>query len=247
MITLEVCCGSYEDCMNAYKGNAKRVELNSALFLGGLTPSLGSLILTKQNTDLEVICMVRPRGAGFYYTEVEFEGMLYDAKLLMEHGADGLAFGFLHEDKTVDIERTKQMVELIHKYNGQAVFHRAFDMVDNLLDAIEQLVTVGVDRVLTSGGYSTAPEGAEVLASLQAKYGDKIEILAGCGVHDGNIMELLEKTKVTQVHSSCKGWVVDPTTTSERNDYGFNKDMYDIVSVDKVRELKVKIDEYGNV
>ena len=247
MITLEVCCGSYEDCINAYKGNAKRVELNSALFLGGLTPSLGSLILTKQNTDLEVICMVRPRGAGFYYTEIEFEGMLYDATLLMEHGADGLAFGFLHENKTIDVNRTKQMVDLIHTYNGQAVFHRAFDMVEDVEEAIEQLIAVGVDRVLTSGGYSSAPEGAEVLASLQAKYGDKIEILAGCGVNANNVIDLIERTEVKQVHSSCKSWIVDPTTTSERNDYGFNKDMYDIVSVDKVRELKEKIDEYGHV
>ena len=247
MITLEVCCGSYEDCINAYKGKAKRVELNSALFLGGLTPSLGSLVCAKDITDLEVICMVRPRGAGFCYTEEEYKGMLIDAMMLLEQNADGLAFGFLHENKTIDVERTREMVKLIHGYRKQAVFHRAFDMVEDVEEAIQQLISVGVDRVLTSGGYSTAPEGAEVLALLQAKYGDKIEILAGCGVNASNVIELIEKTGVTQVHSSCKDWVVDPTTTSERNNYGFNKDMYDIVSVDKVRELKEKIDEYGNV
>ncbi len=247
MITLEVCCGSYEDCMNAYNGNAKRVELNSSLFLGGITPSLGSLVLTKKNTDLEVICMVRPRGAGFYYTEVEYEGMLVDAKLLMEHGADGLAFGFLHEDKTVDVERTKEMVDLIHKYNGQAVFHRAFDMIDDKDTAIEQLIALGVDRILTSGGYPTAPEGIEVLAHLQAHYGDKIQLLAGGGVHPHNVIELIEKTGLTQVHSSCKEWIVDPTTIAKRNSCSYNKDMYDIVSEDRVRILKEKIDEYGNV
>ena len=247
MITLEVCCGSYEDCVNAYKGNAKRVELNSSLFLGGITPSLGSLILTKKNTDLEVICMVRPRGAGFWYTEVEYESMLLDAKLLLENGADGLAFGFLHEDKTVDVERTKEFVELIHSYNGQAVFHRAFDIVNDRDIAIQQLIDLNVDRILTSGGYPTAPEGIEELARLQGKYGKQIQLLAGGGVHPHNVIELIEKTGLTQVHSSCKEWMEDPTTSGERNSSGYNKNMYDIVGVDRVKVLKEKIDEYGNL
>ena len=247
MITLEVCCGSYEDCVNAYKGNAKRVELNSSLFLGGITPSLGSLILTKKNTDLEVICMVRPRGAGFWYTEVEYESMLLDAKLLLENGADGLAFGFLHEDKTVDVERTKEFVDLIHSYNGQAVFHRAFDIVNDRDIAIQQLIDLNVDRILTSGGYPTAPEGIEELARLQGKYGKQIQLLAGGGVHPHNVIELIEKTGLTQVHSSCKEWMEDPTTSGERNSSGYNKNMYDIVGVDRVKVLKEKIDEYGNL
>ena len=247
MITLEVCCGSYEDCMNAYKGHAKRVELNSSLFLGGITPSLGSLILTKKNTDLEVICMVRPRGAGFWYTEVEYESMLLDAKLLLENGADGLAFGFLHEDKTVDIERTKEFVDLIHSYNKQAVFHRAFDIVNDRNLAIQQLIDLKVDRILTSGGYPTAPEGIEELARLQGKYGKQIQLLAGGGVHPHNVIELIKKTGLTQVHSSCKEWMEDPTTSGERNSSGYNKNMYDIVGVDRVKILKEKIDEYGNL
>ena len=247
MITLEVCCGSYEDCINAYKGNAKRVELNSSLFLGGITPSLGSLILTKQNTDLEVICMVRPRGAGFWYTEVEYESMLLDAKLLLENGADSLAFGFLHEDKTVDVERTKEFVDLIHSYNKQAVFHRAFDIVNDRDKAIQQLIGLKVDRILTSGGYPTAPEGIEELARLQTNYGEQIQLLAGGGVHPYNVIELIEKTGLTQVHSSCKEWMEDPTTSGERNSSGYNKNMYDIVGVDRVKVLKEKIDEYGNL
>lgn len=95
---IEICCGSYEDALAAYRGGAKRIELNSALYLGGLTPSLGSLILTKKNTDLKVITMVRPRGAGFCYSEADFETMKMDARLLMENGADGVAFGCLDEE-----------------------------------------------------------------------------------------------------------------------------------------------------
>ena len=92
---IEICCGSYEDALAAWKGGAERIELNSALYLGGLTPSIGSLRLVKENTGLKVISMVRPRGAGFNYTEAETEQMFADARILMENGSDGLAFGFL--------------------------------------------------------------------------------------------------------------------------------------------------------
>lgn len=88
---VEICCGSYEDALNAYRGGASRIELNSALHLGGLTPSLASLVLTKKHTDLKVITMIRPRGAGFCYSEDEFEVMKADTLLMMEHGADGVA------------------------------------------------------------------------------------------------------------------------------------------------------------
>ena len=121
---IEICCGSYEDALNAYNGGAKRIELNSALHLGGLTPSLATLQLTKQNTDLKVISMVRPRGAGFHYTEAEFEVMKKDAELLMENGSDGLAFGFLDADGHIDVKQTKVMIDIIKKYNGEVVFHR---------------------------------------------------------------------------------------------------------------------------
>ena len=101
---IEICCGSYEDALNAYYGGAKRIELNSALHLGGLTPSIGSLKLTKNTTNLKVICMVRPRGAGFCYTDIEFKQMMIEAKDLLENGADGIAFGFLLKNHEIDIE-----------------------------------------------------------------------------------------------------------------------------------------------
>ena len=128
---IEICCGSYYDALMAYKGGAKRIELNSALYLGGLTPTLASLIMTKENTDLKVICMVRPRSAGFCYLDEDYEVMLRDAELLLKNGADGIAFGFLDENSEIDETRTKEMVKIIRKYNGEAVFHRAFDCVND--------------------------------------------------------------------------------------------------------------------
>ena len=147
--TLEICAGSYYDALEACKGQADRIELNSALHLGGLTPSLASLILTKTSTDLKVICMVRPRGGGFCYGEADTQTMYADAKLLLENGADGIAFGFLNEDYTIDIPKTEHMVSIIKQYNKETVFHRAFDCTDDPYSSIETLIKLKIDRVLT--------------------------------------------------------------------------------------------------
>ncbi|MDE6952840.1 MAG: copper homeostasis protein CutC [Erysipelotrichales bacterium] len=238
---VEICCGSYEDALNSYRGGAKRIELNSALHLGGLTPSLATLKLTKENTDLKVICMVRPRGAGFHYTDIEFEVMKYDAKLLMENGSDGLAFGFLDENGNIDIDQTKQMIDIVKAYHGEAVFHRAYDCVNNPYKAIETLIELGIDRVLTSGLEPKAMEGIELIKELQEKYGDRIEILAGSGINATNANELIEKTGIYQVHSSCKDWVNDPTTSCHHVSYSFalspHENDYDVVSKELVEKI----------
>ena len=238
---IEICCGSYEDALAAYHGGAKRVELNSALHLGGLTPSLGTLQLVKKNTDLKVIAMVRPRGAGFCYSEADFEVMKADAEILMKHGADGIAFGCLDENGEIHIEQTKEIIDIIKKYEGEVVFHRAFDCVKDPYESMEKLIEMGVDRVLTSGLKAKAMDGIELIAKLQEHYGEKIEILAGSGVNASNILEIMEKAGISQVHSSCKGWANDPTTTGEEVSYSYaegeHKDDYDVVDEKLVREL----------
>ena len=138
MTIVEVCAGSIEDCLIAQQEGAHRIELNSALFLGGLTPSLGTLkTVIDKGVTLPIICMVRPRGAGFCYTQEEFESMMLDAKLLLEAGASGLAFGFLKEDKTIDWNRTKQMIALCQQFHAESVFHKAFDIVPDVYEAID--------------------------------------------------------------------------------------------------------------
>ena len=113
---LEICCGSFEDVNIAWENGANRVELNSALYLGGLTPSLAHLICAKEQCDIPIVTMVRPRGGGFCYSEEEYQTMLLDARILLEHGADGIAFGFLHMDHTLDVARTEEMIALVHEY-----------------------------------------------------------------------------------------------------------------------------------
>ena len=174
------------------------------MYLGGLTPSIATLELIKRNTDLEVICMVRPRGAGFCYSDLEKKQIFAEAKALLEHGADGLAFGFLTEDRTIDLECTQKMVNIVHSYEKTAVFHRAFDCVKDEKTAINELIKLNVNRVLTSGLKATAIEGKELIRSLQETVGAKIEILAGSGINKDNAKDLIEYTKVKQIHSSCR-------------------------------------------
>ncbi len=238
---IEICCGSYQDGIAAWQGGAKRIELNSALSVGGLTPSLASLVRLKKETELKIICMVRPRAAGFCYEKEDVEIMLEDAKILLEHGADGIAFGFLNEDFTVDIENTKKMVDLIHAYHGEAVFHRAFDVTKDPYISMEQLIDLKVDRVLTSGQKQKALEGKELIKDLQYKYGTKVEILAGSGVNASNAKELMNYTGISQVHSSCKNYKRDKTTKSDFVTYSYlsgNHEMdYDVVDVELVQML----------
>ena len=234
----EVCAGSVQDCINAQLGGADRVELNSALHLGGLTPSLAMLKLVKEKTSLKVICMDRPRAAGFCYDDVEIETMFEDAKILLENGADGISFGFLNSDATINVTETKKMVELIHQYQKEAVFHRAFDCVDNPMHAIKQLIDGGVDRILTSGLQPTAMQGASVLEKLQSEFGNQIELLAGSGINANNIRALKEQTGLHQFHGSCKEWCKDPTTTVGNVSYAYHEsDDYDCVSLEKVRSI----------
>lgn len=209
-VLYEVCCGSADDALQAAAGGADRVELNSALFLGGLTPSLGALQVTKKRSDVRVICMVRPREGGFCYSETEYAAMLADARALLAAGADGLAFGFLHDDGTVDEARTREFVALCGE--KEAVFHRAFDVTPDRDAAMQTLIACGVKRVLTSGGACDAPSGKDELRRLQAAYGQQIEILPGGGIRAENAAQLAAYTGVSQVHGSARSVVRDTST-----------------------------------
>lgn len=240
-ITAEICCGGYEDAKTAAAYGAQRVELNSGLYLGGLTPGIGTLKLTKETTNLNVVSMVRPRGGGFCYSEEEFRAMIRDAEELLLAGTDGIAFGFLNEDESINIERTREMTSLIHAYGKTAVFHRAFDCAGAKDESMEELIGLGVDRVLTSGGRKTAMDGRLQIRHLVATYGRNIEILAGSGINDLNVAGLIRETGVQQVHSSCHGWRIDRTAQGSDVSYGYadgryNR-MFEVVSREKLSKF----------
>lgn len=240
MSIVEVCCGSVADCVAAYHGGAHRIELNSALHLGGLTPSLASLRKAKEKVKIPVIAMVRPRAAGFCYQEEEIEVMMMDAKLFLEAGVDGIAFGFLLKDGNIDFLNTKAMVALIKSFgqHKEAVFHRAFDCTPDPYIAIHQCIDLQVDRILTSGLEVTAIEGKEVIRNLVERANHQIEIVAGSAINEANVTDLIKFTGVKQVHSSCKAWAIDKTTTANRVSYAYHgSNDYEIVDEEKVVNL----------
>ena len=239
-ILIEVCCGSTDDAVEAERGGAGRVELNSSLFFGGLTPSLGSVIEAKKRLSIPVMVMIRPRGGGFCYTEAEMAVMEHDAKLAVEHGADGLVFGILNQDGTIDIDRCRKIVELTGE--RQAVFHRAFDVTPNPLATLDQLIELGFKRILTSGQQKTVPEGADLIKKLIDHAGDRIEILPGGGIRPHNVRRIIEQTGAKQVHLSAFEQRFDPSTqTRPQITFGGAlhppEDRYDIVNQATIRSI----------
>lgn len=246
-ILLEVCAGSVEDCQLAQEHRADRIELNNGLFLGGLTPSIATLIKAKEITSIPIMSMVRPRGGGFCYNKAEIETMFLDAEYLIKYGTDGIVFGFLNEDATINKEHTKKMVELCHQHNVEAVFHRAFDCVKDIEAAIQVLIDCNVDRILTSGLKNTVEEGAETLALLQKKYGDQIELVMGSGIKSENAIDVVAKTKIYQIHASFKEWYYDPTTSSENVSYAYsNSGSYEGVGEEKLKTMKEVLENVRN-
>lgn len=200
-ILVEVCCGSVRDVLSAKEGGAERVELNSGLYFGGLTPSAG-MVREAKKTGMEIMAMVRPREGGFCYTEPEFETMLADTEILLENGADGIVFGCLRPDLSLDTVRCERLLRIIGQDHA-AVFHRAIDLVgDQVWELIDQLCELGFRRILTSGQQATAWEGRERLRQMNDYAAGRIEILPGSGVRAGNIRELCAYTRCTQAHTS---------------------------------------------
>lgn len=200
-ILIEVCCGGVDDAVAACAGGAGRVELNSGMFLGGLTPSIGTIAQCKEQVDVPVMVMVRPRAGGFCYSDAEMRSMVRDVALAVEHGADGVVFGVLGSGGGIDMERCG---ELIGAADGaEAVFHRAFDVLPDAVEGLEQLIELGFKRVLTSGQKPNAIDGADLLAKLIAQAAGRIEILPGGGIRKHNVQWLIKHTGAKQIHMSA--------------------------------------------
>jgi len=237
---LEICCGSIDDALQAQAGGAQRVELCSALFLGGLTPSIGTMQHARQQLKIPIIAMVRARGGGFCYTDAEFATMERDAEAAIDAGAEGVVFGILKEDGRIDERRTKRIRLIIGK--RQAVFHRAFDVTPDPFRALEQLIDLGITRVLTSGQKDTAPEGAELIAKLVKRAGKRIEILPGGGIRPYNMNDMVRRTGCSQIHMTAWAKVQDRSTHAHR-DVTFGgalqppEDLYDMTDAGLVKEI----------
>ncbi|MCL2699303.1 MAG: copper homeostasis protein CutC [Defluviitaleaceae bacterium] len=196
---IEICCGSAADVFAAKEGGADRVELCSALFLGGLTPSIGQVQVSK-NAGIEIMAMLRPRQGGFCYSDLEFETILMDARAILDAGADGLVFGILSPDGTVDAERCERLIKIADK--KPCMFHRAIDVVPDWKAALETVCDLGFTRILTSGRAPKATDGVDVIREMKTRARGRVEILPGGGVTLANAREIIELTGCDQIHAS---------------------------------------------
>lgn len=197
-VHLEVCVDSVGSALAAQEGGADRVELCSALLEGGLTPSAGMMTEARRRLTIGLQVMIRPRGADFCYSDVEMDVMRHDIDLAKRSEADGVVFGVLTPDGDVDVERTRALIDRARPMS--VTFHRAFDMAQDPTGALEALIELGVDRVLTSGQESSALEGLDLLRALVEQAGDRIVVMPGGGIHDRNIERILRASGAREVH-----------------------------------------------
>ena len=202
MYKFEICANSVASCIAAEKGGADRVELCAGIPEGGTTPSYGMIRNARESINIALNVIIRPRGGDFLYSESEIKEMVYDIQAAKGLGADGLVFGCLNPDGTVD---TTVMQTLMDAAGDTPVtFHRAFDHTKDPYQALEDIISLGCVRILTSGCRPTALEGSELLAKLVEKAGDRIIIMPGCGVREGNIAEIARLSGAREFHFSAR-------------------------------------------
>jgi copper homeostasis protein len=205
MITLEICANSVASSIAAQQGGAHRIELCDNLLEGGTTPSYATIALAREKVEIDLYPIIRPRGGDFLYDDIEFAIMQKDIAVCKQLGCNGVVIGLLTADGKVDVPRTKLLVE--QAWPMGVTFHRAFDMTEDPLQALEDIIATGCERILTSGQRNTAPEGTDLLKTLVKRSEGRISIMAGSGVRANNIAMLVKETGATEFHTSARSYV----------------------------------------
>ena len=195
---IEVCLDSADSALAAQEGGAQRVELCDALIEGGTTPSAGMIAATRRAVEIGVMVMIRPRGGDFVYSPTEVEAMEHDIGVARDLGADGVVFGVLRPEGTVDAVLTRRLRDAAE--GMQVTFHRAFDMTSDPTAALETLIDCGVDRVLTSGQEPSVLEGLDLLVELVERADDRITVMPGCGITLRNMQKIATATRARELH-----------------------------------------------
>lgn len=198
----EICANSVASCLAAQEGGADRVELCAGIPEGGTTPSAGMIHSARKAITIGLNVIIRPRGGDFLYSEEEIEEMIYDIKVAKDLGADGLVFGCLLPDGSIDKDNMARLMEAAG--DTPVTFHRAFDHSADPLKALEDIIELGCARILTSGCRPTATEGVELLSRLVEQAGDRIIIMPGCGVNEKNIAETARLSGAREFHFSAR-------------------------------------------
>ena len=199
---LEVIGFTIESCLIAQAAGAHRIELCDNPSEGGTTPSYGFIKTARENLSIELYPIIRPRGGDFLYSEIEFEVMKADIQICKNLGCDGVVIGMLNSDGTVDKQRCKELVDIAQPMGVS--FHRAFDRTKDPFKALEDIISIGCERILTSGQKSVATDGAALLNELVKQANGRIIIMPGSGVRSDNVENLVKKTNATEFHTSAR-------------------------------------------
>ena len=234
---IEIATSDFLTTKSAVEGGADRIELCANLAEGGTTPSYAHIKKCREAFDILIYPIIRPRGGDFLYTKDEFEIMVNDVKLCKELGCDGVVIGLLNMDGAIDVVRTAQLIELA--YPSGVTFHRAFDRCKDPFEAMEQLIEIGCERILTSGQQPSVADGVELLEDLNTEANNRIVIMPGSGVRKENIKMLADKTGCVEFHSSLRSKTkspmqfIHPSFTDSEESYMNNE-----ISPDEVRALR---------
>ena len=212
MIRFELCANGYQSLVNGMLGGARCAELCEALEVGGVTPSNGTLsccrqAISRHSGDFSVRVLIRCRPGNYIYNDEEIDIMCEDIKLVKSLGYEGVVIGALNEKGDLDIKAVKKMMAV--GSGLKFTFHRAIDACNNPLETLDILTKMGFDKVLTSGGKPTAYEGMEFIKKMNDQYGDRINIMAGGGINEKNIIEIIQKTGVKNCHASLTSFAED--------------------------------------
>ncbi len=200
MYIKEACVGSFEEAKRAQQLGASRIELCDNLKEGGTTPSYGTIIQAKEYLDIPIMVIIRPRGGNFVYSKYEIEIMKKDIKLCKEVGVKGVVFGVLDENDFINKIVMKELIDLAKPLD--ITFHMAFDEIKDKEKALEELIELNVDRILTKGCKTNAFDGKKIIKKLTNKGENKIIILPGGGIIKENYLDIINYTKAKEVHGT---------------------------------------------
>ena len=207
-MTIEVVVYNFESALKAQEGGADRIEVCDNPGEGGTTPSYGTIELVRQNVSLDVYVMIRPRGGDFFYSSYEYHSMKRDISQCQKLSVDGVVFGILNTNGTIDVKRCKELI--VQARPLKVTCHRAFDMTRDPFEALEDCIEAGFDRILTAGQRSVAIDGAELIGDLVKKARGRIAIMAGSGVNEDTVEDVISKSKIMEIHCSSTAFKDSP-------------------------------------
>lgn len=240
-MVIEIVVYNIESALRAQEGGADRIELCDNPAEGGTTPSFGTIEAVRQNVNMDLYVMIRPRGGDFHYSNYEFHSMKRDIDQCQKISVDGVVFGILNEDGRLDKKRCKELIDRARPL--KVTCHRAFDMTHDPFEALEDCIEVGFHRILTAGHQTTALKGVDLIAQLITKANGRIAIMPGSGVNENTVEEIVSTTKTTEIHFSATAFRESVMQYRNQAIAGMGSDegaefKYRTVDPERVREMR---------